>query len=330
MIRIAINFVLLVGSTLSLQSQQQKVWLDSDTGNEMDDLYAIVRLVKDTTVEMVGLSSAHFNNADLLVFENWNGYDTKNLNTVAESQRLNEQILKALNRLDIPHPMGADRQTGRAWGQETPRPSDAAEQMIALARTMPIGQQLHILTLGALTNIASVVQLAQIYSQAGGVAQKTNIASVVQLAPDILPKIKVFSLGAKYEPKTKVWNKSEFNIRNDLNAFDYLLNLEGFDFVIMPLETAFPLKFQREETYSGLDETVEIEKILADRWREHNPQDTKRIMWDLALVEAYLNPQWATVKRVKTPKENKQRKIQVYTRIDEKACAADFWKVLKQ
>jgi inosine-uridine nucleoside N-ribohydrolase len=308
MIRIAINFVLLVGSTLSLQSQQQKVWLDSDTGNEMDDLYAIVRLVKDTTVEMVGLSSAHFNNADLLVFENWNGYDTKNLNTVAESQRLNEQILKALNRLDIPHPMGADRQTGRAWGQETPRPSDAAEQMIALARTMPIGQQLHILTLGALT----------------------NIASVVQLAPDILPKIKVFSLGAKYEPKTKVWNKSEFNIRNDLNAFDYLLNLERFDFVIMPLEAAFPLKFQREETYSSLDETIEIEKILADRWREHNPQDTQRIMWDLALVEAYLNPEWATVKTVKTPKENKQRKIQVYTKIDEKACAADFWKVLKQ
>lgn len=264
MIRINITLILLISGTLSLQSQKQKVWLDSDTGNEMDDLYAIVRLVKDTTIKMVGLSSAHFNNADLLVFEKWNGYDTKNLSTVAESQRLNEQILKALNRLDIPHPIGADRQMGRAWGQETPRPSEAAEQIITLARTMPTGQQLHILTLGALT----------------------NVASAVQLAPDILPKIKVFSLGAKYEPKTKVWNKSEFNIRNDLNAFDYLLYLEGFDFVIMPLETAFPLQFQREATYKGMDETVEIEKILADRWREHNPQDDKRIMWDLALVEA--------------------------------------------
>lgn len=48
-----------------------------------------------------------------------------------------------------------------------------------------------------------------------------NIASVVILAPDILPNIKVYALGAQYNPKTKVWDKSEFNIRNDLNAFDY-------------------------------------------------------------------------------------------------------------
>jgi len=57
-------------------AQKQKVWLDTDTGNEMDDLYAIVRLLKDTTVEIAGLSSAHFNNADLLVFEKWNVFVT--------------------------------------------------------------------------------------------------------------------------------------------------------------------------------------------------------------------------------------------------------------
>ncbi|TAG52799.1 MAG: nucleoside hydrolase, partial [Cytophagales bacterium] len=72
-------------------AQKQKVWLDADTGNEMDDLYAIVRLVKEPSIDLVGLSSAHFNNADLLVFEKWNGYNAKGLNTVAESQRLNEQ-----------------------------------------------------------------------------------------------------------------------------------------------------------------------------------------------------------------------------------------------
>jgi purine nucleosidase len=43
-----------------LFAQKQKVWLDSDTGNEMDDLYAIVRLLKDPSVEVEGLSSAHF------------------------------------------------------------------------------------------------------------------------------------------------------------------------------------------------------------------------------------------------------------------------------
>lgn len=292
-------------------AQKQKVWLDADTGNEMDDLYAIVRLVKEPSIDLVGLSSTHFNNADLLVFEKWNGYNAKGLNTVVESQQLNEQILKALNRLDIPHPLGADRQIGRAWGGwaiEDARPSPASDSIIALAKRLPNGQKLHIITIGALT----------------------NIASAVMKAPEILSKIKVYSLGAKYNAKTKIWDKSEFNIRNDLNAFDYLLNLPNLDFTIMPIDSAFPMQFQREETYAQLDERKETEKILEDRWREHNPQDSKRVMWDLALVEAYLNPHLATIKKAKTPAENTKRQIQVYTKINEKVLIEDFWKILKK
>lgn len=289
-------------------AQKQKVFLDADTGNEMDDLYAIVRLVKDTSVDLVGLSSAHFNNADLLVFEKWNAYDTKTLKPVVESQRLNEEILQILNRLDIPHPIGSDRQIGWAWGGLRANDSPAAQAIIAAARKTAPGEQLHVLTLGPLT----------------------NIASVVMLAPDILPKIKVYSLGARYNPKTKVWDKSEFNIRNDLNAFDYLLNLEGLDFTVMPLDAARPMQFQREETYNMLDENKAIERLLEYRWREQNPQDATRIMWDLALVEAYLKPELAKIKTVKTPPENKRRKIRAYVKIDEKALAADFWEVLKR
>ncbi|MDX2303092.1 MAG: nucleoside hydrolase [Microscillaceae bacterium] len=289
-------------------AQKQKVWLDADTGNEMDDLYAIVRLVKEPSIELIGLSSAHFNNADLLVFEKWNGYEAKGLNTVIESQKLNEQIIRALNRSDIPHPIGADRQIGRAWGQQDPRDSPAAQAIISAAKQMPIGEKLHIITIGALT----------------------NIASVLILAPEIMPKITVYSLGAKYKAQTKVWDKSEFNIRNDLNAFDYLLNLEGLDLVMMPIDAAFPLQFQRDEVYNRLDENKEIEKILEDRWREHNPQDATRIMWDLALVEAYLKPEMAQIKTVRTPPENKARKIKAYVKINEKALADDFWESLKK
>lgn len=289
-------------------AQKQKVWLDADTGNEMDDLYAIVRLVKEPSVELVGLSSAHFNNPDLLVFEKWNAYDTKGLNTVAESQRLNEQILKDLGKLDISHPIGADRQIGRAWGQEDARDSEAAQAMIKAVKSLPENEKLDILTIGAIT----------------------NIASALILAPEIKSRIRCFSLGAQYNPKTKVWNKNEFNIRNDLNAFDFLLNMDGFDLTMMCLEAARPLQFHREATYHQLDETNKTEKILEDRWREQNPQDEIRVMWDLALVEAYLNPALAQIKTVKTPPENTPRKIKAYIKIDEKALANDFWKVVKQ
>ncbi len=194
--------------------------------------------------------------------------------------------------------------TGRAWGQQDARPSAASGAMIAAARALPAGHQLHVLTLGALT----------------------NIATAVMQAPEILPRIRVFSLGARYNPQSKVWNKSEFNIRNDLNAFDYL---PGLDFTVMPLEAAFPLQFGREDTYARLDETRPLEQILENRWREHNPQDAKRIMWDLALVEAYLKPLLCRVETAMTPPENKQRQIRVYVKIDDRVLAEDFWKVLK-
>ena len=289
-------------------AQKQKVWLDADTGNEMDDLYAIVRLVKDPSVELIGLSSAHFNNPDLLVFEKWNAYKSKDLNTVAESQRLNEQILKALGRLDIPHPIGADRQIGRAWGQQDPRDSEAAQAIIKAAKAIPEGEKLDILTIGAMT----------------------NLASALILAPEIKSRIRCFALGAQYDPKTKIWNKNEFNIRNDLNAFDYLLNLDELDLTMMCLQTALPLQFKREETYTKLNETIEAEKILEDRWREQNPQDETRVMWDLALVEAYLKPNLTQIETISTPPENNQRTIKAYIKIDEKALADDFWKVLKK
>ncbi|MBN3583908.1 nucleoside hydrolase [Algoriphagus aestuarii] len=286
---------------------QQKVWLDSDTGNEMDDLYAIAYLIKVEGINLIGLSSAHFNNADLNVFEKWNAYETAILKPVEESQRLNEEILAAMGRTDIPHPLGADRQIGRAWGQQDPRDSPAAQAIISAARAMVGNEKLDVVTLGAMT----------------------NIATALMLAPDIKDKIRLFSLGSWYTPQTRAWNKSEFNIRCDLNAFDYLLNLEGLDFTIMTTTTSFALKFDRDETYSRLDEHVTIEKILADRWQIHNPQDKTRVMWDLALVMAYMHPEWATTSSVMTPPENNPRVVQVFTEIDADKMREEFWRLIK-
>lgn len=304
------NFLILVLLQIFISSAfaQQKVWLDADTGNEMDDLYAIAHLVKSDKIDLIGLSSAHFNNSDLNVFKKWNAYETATLKPVEESQRLNEEILAALDRMDIPHPLGADRQIGRAWGGQDPRDSPAAQAIIEAARNIPEGEKLDLLTLGAMT----------------------NAATALMIAPDILPKIRLFSLGSWYTPETKAWNKSEFNIRCDLNAFDYLLNLEGLDFTIMTTTTSFALKFDRDTTYQRLDESVEIERILADRWRTQNQQDKTRVMWDLALVEAYLHPEWTKVATVMTPPENTQRPVKVYVEIDEDQMQNEFWRIIKE
>ena len=290
-------------------AQKQKVWFDTDMGNEMDDIFALTRLlVEADKYDIVGVSSAHFNNADLLVFEKWNQYLTKGINTVKISQEENEKLLGAFKMMNIPHPIGADRQMGRAWGEFTPRPSDMTKKLIEVVQSLPDGERLDVIFIGA----------------------ATNIASAIAIEPNIAKKMRLFCMGGKYNAKEKAWNKDEFNVRGDLNAINYLFNNRDVEWYIMPVETCIVLTFDREDTYSRLDSKYPIENLLKQRWIESNPDDKTRIIWDLAAVEAYLSPNLAKVKSVKTPPENHQHKVNVYTKIDREAMFDKFWNTLRK
>jgi inosine-uridine nucleoside N-ribohydrolase len=273
----------------------------------MDDLYAIIRLLKEKNLDVRGISSAQFNNPDLLVFEKWNGYQTKGMSTIDESQKLNESIIKAMDRKDIPLPRGADRQVGLAWGLETPRPSEATYKILEVIKSLPPNVKLDILVLGAVTNIATLLQMDSLVHR----------------------KIRIFMLGARYNPKTKVWNKNEFNIRNDLNGFDYLLNRQDIDLTIMPIDIAFPLKFDRDSTYASIDESKKLEHLLKERWESQNPDHKTRILWDLALVQAYLMPGKSRISIVKSPPENKAKTVKVFSYIDVEYFKKEFWNAIK-
>jgi purine nucleosidase len=308
-IKILSLILFLLTTTANTFSQKQKIWFDTDMGNEMDDIYALSRmLVESDKYEIVGVSSAHFNNADLLVFEKWNQYPTKGINTVKISQEENEKLLEAFGMMKISHPMGADRQMGRAWGEYTPRPSDMTKQVIEAVQALPEGAKLDVLFIGA----------------------ATNIASAIAIEPNIAKKIRLFCMGGKYDMKEKIWNKDEFNVRGDLNAVNYLFNNPDIEWFIMPVETCIVLTFDREDTYARLDSKYPIEKLLKQRWIESNPDDKTRIMWDLAAVEAYLSPDLAKVKSVKTPQENHQHKVNVYTKIDRQAMFDKFWNKIRE
>lgn len=295
-------FLLILCFATNLYAQKQKVWIDADTGNETDDIYALVRLLDESSIEVIGLSSAHFNNADLVAFEKWNQYNTKGINTVRVSQQLNEEALRVMGKSYIPHPLGADRQMGRAWGGREPRDSKAAQGIIAAVKKLDKGTKLSVICLGALTNIASAISI------------DTSIAQ----------HLVCYALGAKYNTEKGYWNKSEFNIRNDLNAFDYLLDNESVDITVMPTDVAYPFKFERDSLYAILKDDVPVLRMLKTRWEETNPQDTIRTLWDLALAEAFVNPELVIIKQVTTPPENTQRMVKIFTEINVDKFKADF------
>lgn len=298
---------LLILLTISCFAQKPKVIIDADTGNEMDDLYAVVRALIEPSIDVVGLTSCHFNNVQLVTDEKWHIYPTQGINTVQISQDLNEEILSYLKIKDVPHPLGCDRMVGYTWGFYPGAPvpdSDATQFIINEARKASPQNKITVVTLGAVT----------------------NVAAAILLDPGIIPNIRLLALTMKYDTEKKAWNKNSFNARNDHNGLDVILDQEDLELWVIPGNVSRQMVFERKPTLKKLSKNkTQLDKLLARRWDEVSAKDTW-IMWDLALIEALIYPDMAEVTEMMTPPENTQRKIKVYTGIDVERMKEDFWK----
>lgn len=294
-IALAVMTFINMGGSRLFKDRKLDVIIDTDSGNEIDDLYALTRALLAPELNVIGVTSAH-----------WSFHPEAGDSSLAVSQKLNEKILKLMDREEIPHPAGADNRL-MFWGTPVPNPSAAAEFIIKKAHETPKGKKLTIITLGAMTNIASAIVMDS----------------------SILPKIKVYSMSLHYEPKTRVWNKNEFNVRNDLDAADILLNTDGLDLHIMTATTSQAYRFSQDETFRQLKGKGGVWDFLAAKWEERFPDNKEWIMWDLALIHALINPDLAREESVLTPPENKPRQVYVYTRINTELMEADFWSAAK-
>ncbi len=284
--------------------------LDADTGNEMDDLYAIVRCLVDDKINLIGLTSAHFNNVQLLTDSIWHIYPTEDINTVQISQDLNESILESLDKNRIPHPVGCERMVGYSWGyyEGAPIPGSPAVNFIKQkAAEHDSINKLNILTLGPVT----------------------NVASAILQDPGLAKNIRLYALTMKLT-ESGAWNKNSFNARNDINGLDILLSNGDLEIFVIPGNVSRTLTFRRAETLEKLSEWEHpVSEILADRWDEVSAGESW-IMWDLALVEAVIHPEWATIEKMHVPPENGERLINVYTDIDEDNMRSEFWKLVEE
>lgn len=269
--------------------------IDSDSGNEIDDLFAISLALIDPKIEVLGLTSAQ-----------WNIHPNATDSSVYVSQKINEDLLRLHDTLGIPHPLGAADQTGY-WGDRKPVHSPAADFILEQVKKVSYGEKINIVTLGA----------------------ATNLATAIMLDTTIVNKIVWYGMGLKYNEKTRVWDKNEFNTRNDLEAMDYLLNRIGLETHIMTATTSRSYKFGRVETFDLIEARGPKWDYLVDRWKEQDPEGRERIMWDVALIQAIMNPDLVTEKEVDTPPENISRRIFAYTWMDEEKMKREFWKLVR-
>jgi len=296
---IIINLLIITKGRSQTNENTTKIPLiiDADTANEVDDLYALVRAIKEPKINLLGITSAQFHTSPIA-----------GDSTVFQSQKINEKLITLLGKNDILLPLGSDFPLSQS---NKPQDSEAARFIIEKAHEASQNNKLQLVILGSCT----------------------NVASAVLLDTTIVPKIRVNYLGFWHDQKRNSYNKKEFNSRNDSLAVNTLLNNKLIDFRVMTATTSQHLVFDKKTVDKKLKGKGGVADYLVNRWETYerwwtkeDPKKLKWVMWDVAIIEALIHPEWAIEKTFETPPENTKRPIQVYTKIDVKRMEKDFWK----
>ncbi len=284
-------------STTLVQAQSEKIRIiiDADTGNEVDDLFAISRALIAPEFEVVGLNSTQWQNSHWAVD-----------NTLENSHRLNVRILSYLGLGSIAHPRGSHYRL-YDWGQDVAQHSAAAYHIIREAHQSTPENKLTVFALGALT----------------------NVASALLIDPAIAPKMRLYCLGTSYDFEQKFWKKTDFNCLMDPHAINVVMDQENLELHITPVNIAADMNMTRErlnENFKGRDD---LRGFLYDRWMNHMDSGyNSRVIWDLVPFYFLLQPGWMEEVMIETPPENTKRQIFVTKSFESRKLEQDFFNAL--
>lgn len=285
----------LLAFTIYIEAQDRiPVILDADTGNEVDDPYALTRALIEPTWNVLALNATHWQTS------HWTVSDS-----MENSYRLNSMILAHLD-LAVPNKRGGAARM-YDWGDRAQH-SAAAYEIIKQAQAIPEGEKLTVIALGALT----------------------NVASAVYIAPAIESKVHVYWLGTTYDFDQGILLKRDFNAVMDIQATDIMLH-SSVEMTIMPSNVARAMTFYWEETERELKGKHPIGDFMLDRWYNHLDGGRKeRTIWDLALITAMLFPEWAEKVDITTSKDNGGRTIHYYKSIQADKIRNEFFEQMRK
>lgn len=262
--------------TLSSEFRQQRLAypagkirmvLDTDTYNEIDDQFAVVyALLAPERLKVEAIYAAPFTNS--------------RSDGPADGMEMSyEEILRLLARLDVPSGGFVFRgSTDYLVNRAEPEPSPAALDLIQRAMASPADDPLYVVSIGAIT----------------------NIASALQLEPEIIQHIVIVWLGGNPMqcPQTL-----EFNLMQDPTASQLIFDC-GVPLVQIPcLGVASHLLTTRVE----LDETIRgrnaISDFLYQRFLEYSEDHFAwaKEIWDISTIAYLLDETWIDTQVLPSP-----------------------------
>ena len=278
----------------SVAQDKLNVLIDADSGNEVDDPYALVRALIEPTWNITAINATHWQTSHWAIDE-----------TMENSHRVNQTILGFFDS-SIPTKRGGVARM-YDWGDQAQH-SAAAYEIIKQVNSLLPGQKLEIVALGALT----------------------NVASAVYIQPEISDQIRLHWLGSTYDFEKGILRKNDFNCMMDIQALDLLL-FSDVEMHIIPVNIAAQMQFDYDEAFDKLSDSGRVGKFLLDRWDNHlDGGRNERVIWDLALITGIIHPEWIEKETILTSKDNGGREIQFIKDIDEKAIIQDFYTTLSE
>ncbi|MFT4122085.1 nucleoside hydrolase [Bradyrhizobium sp.] len=281
-----------------------RVVLDTDTYNEIDDQFALVQmLLSKERFDVEAIYAAPFFNA--------------RADSPGHGMELSyQEILRLLERLNLAPDGLVHRGVADYVGPEKQaRDAPAVDDLVARARAGSPDDPLHVVAIGAIS----------------------NVASALLRAPDIIDRIVVVWLGghALEWPHTV-----EFNLKQDVGGAQALLD-SGVPLVLVP---CMGVTSRLHSTVPEIERYVEpngsIGAFLAMRFKEYSSDHLgwAKEIWDMAPVGWLLNPDWAPSVIVPAPVltnqmtwsiDRRRHAIRYVTHVDRNAILKDFFLKLK-
>ena len=287
--------ILALSLTLSAFAQDQgkrPIILDADTGNEVDDYYALARAFIEPSWNIICLNATQ-----------WQASHWAVPNSMENSHRLNQVLINEMGMNIQTWRGGVDRMFD--WG-DMAQHSAAAYEIIKQTKLLADEEKLTVIALGALTNVASAIYI------------DSTIAS----------KIELYWLGTTYDFEKGILKRQDFNPMMDQQAIEVVLMSE-VEMHVMPINVAVEMKFGYDETVNNLPKDSSLTRLLLDRWFEHLDGGRKeRVLWDLALIQAMIFPEWATKKTITTSRDNGERQVHYYSTIEAEKMKKEFFEVM--
>lgn len=277
---------------LAQPQSKTAIMLDADTGNEVDDYYALARALVEPAWEIICLNATQ-----------WQASQWAIPHTMENSHRLNQVLLGEMGMDIKTRRGGVDRMFD--WG-DMAQHSAAAYEIIKQTQALAEGEKLSLIALGALTNVASAIYI------------DSRVAS----------KIRLYWLGTSYDFDQGILKRQDFNCMMDQQALEVVL-MSDAEMHVVPMNVAVQMKFSYAETREQLPQESTLSKLLLDRWFQHLDGGRKeRIIWDLALVQAMIFPEWTQQEVITTSKDHGARPIHYFSAIEAEKMKAEFFKAM--